>query len=63
MNCPNREKWLPMSTTDNPVTVIAEVDVNKASSQEMGSVVENGSFNIAVPRAIQQISVLTIKKD
>ena len=38
-----------LSTVNNPVTVVAEVDVNKAVIQEMGCSVEAGNFSKRVP--------------
>lgn len=51
---PNKVKELPVSITANPVTVVAEAAVNKASIQDIECVVAIGSFNKNVPSKIKQ---------
>jgi len=48
--CPNLVKYVPLSTTTSPVTHTAEVDVNKASKNEIRPVcVEMGSESKIAP--------------
>lgn len=51
--CPNNVKAVPVSTTIKPVTVTAEVAVNKVSNHEIVCVVAIGSFNNTVPITIR----------
>ncbi len=47
--CPNKVKCVPVSTTINPVTQTALVEVNKASRYEISSWVALGKINKSEP--------------
>ena len=51
--CPKRVKPVPVSTTASPVTVTAEVAVNRLWVQVIGAVVAKGNLSSRVPRTIK----------
>ena len=60
--CPNKEKYLPVSTTANPVTQAADVAVKSASTQgmEVPLTVARGSIKSNVPQRINPKKVEAI---
>ena len=49
---PKKLNVLPTSTTDSPVTVTAEVEVNSASAKVMPALFANGDHSTSAPTTI-----------
>ncbi len=52
ISCPQNVKWVAVSTTINPVTQTALVEVKRASTHDNGWFSASGSFKRQVPAAI-----------
>ena len=60
ISCPKNVKSIPTSIIDNPVTVTAEVAVNKASHRPTFSLEQKGVDNNNVPQVITSKPVTTV---
>ena len=55
--CPNRVNEVPVSIITKPVTVTADVAVNRLCSQVIGKFVEIGNIKSSVPIKIKHIKL------
>ena len=58
--CPNLVNFVAVSTTINPVTHTAEVEVKRQSTHDIGVTVAKGSFNRHVPIKIARRKLKTV---
>ena len=62
--CPNTLQWAVVSTTERPVTQVAEVAVNRASSGlvKVPEAAEKGIVSSAVPKRMTSTKLPTISR-